>query len=89
MGLVAVSALALLLPSWTSGLAAITVAMGAVGTGVSVYLIVDELFPRAAVCTACGSSPIILGVSLYYYSIVFMSIVFGLALTVVLENRTV
>jgi disulfide bond formation protein DsbB len=60
---------------------------GLVGVGVSTFLIFDELYPSAAICTSCTFSPFIAGISLYYYSFVYMALVLGLAVSIVLKGE--
>ncbi len=55
-----------------------------IGLGVSAFLIADELFPTAGICTACAFAPFVMGISLYYYSLVFMATVLGLSLAITL-----
>ena len=81
LGVLALSVFGLLIRSWTADVSAATAALGLVGIGVSVYLVLDETFPSASICTACSFSPVILGVSLYYYSLAFMTLVLGVSLT--------
>ncbi len=82
MGILATSTLALLARSLQNRLSAVLAGLGLVGTGVSFYLILDETFPSAAICTACSITPIIFGVSLYHYSIAFMALVLGVSVSI-------
>ena len=82
VGILLLSISALLVPSVTSDISAALAGLGLVGTGLSSYLILDETFPSAGICTACSVTPVIFGVSLYYYSIVFMAIVLGVSITI-------
>lgn len=82
LGTLAVSLSALVFPNWTADISAAIMALSVVGTGVSAYLILDDLFPASSICTACSYAPLIFGVSLYYYSIAFMAIVLGVSVTV-------
>lgn len=81
IGILAVSAFGALAGGLAGGASAVLVSLGLVGTGVSSYLILDETFPNASICTACSVTPMILGISLYYYSIAFMTIVLGLSIS--------
>ena len=82
LGMLALSSLGLFAGRFVSEMSAVLAGLGLVGTGISAYLILDEMFPSASICTACSVIPIILGVSLYYYSIVFMAIILIVATTI-------
>jgi disulfide bond formation protein DsbB len=81
IGILGVSAFGTFTRSISGDVAAVLASLGLVGSGLSAYLILDEAFPSASICTACSVTPIILGVSLYYYSIVFMSAVLAVSIT--------
>jgi len=82
IGILGVSAFGTFTRSFTGDVAAVLASLGLVGSGLSAYLILDEAFPSASICTACSVTPIILGVSLYYYSIVFMLAVLAASVTI-------
>jgi len=82
MGILGVSAFGTFTRSFTGDVSAVLASLGLVGSGLSAYLILDEAFPSASICTACSVTPIILGVSLYYYSIVFMLAVLAASVTI-------
>ena len=82
VGIFLLSISVILVPSVTSDISAALAGLGLVGTGLSGYLILDEMFPSAGICTACSITPVIFGVSLYYYSIIFMAIVLGVSITI-------
>ena len=82
VGILMLSISAIVAPSVTSDISAALIGLGLVGTGLSGYLILDETFPSAGICTACSITPVIFGVSLYYYSIIFMAIVLGISITI-------
>ena len=82
IGILGVSALGTFAKSFTGEVSAVLASLGLVGSGLSAYLILDEAFPSASICTACSVTPIILGVSLYYYSIAFMSAVLAVSITI-------
>ena len=82
VGILMLSISAIVAPSIMSDISAALAGLGLVGTGLSGYLILDETFPSAGICTACSITPAILGVSLYYYSIIFMAIVLGVSITI-------
>ena len=82
IGIIGVSAFGTFAKSFTGDASAVLSSLGLVGTGLSAYLILDEAFPSASICTACSVTPIILGVSLYYYSIAFMSTVLAVSITI-------
>ncbi len=83
VGMLVLSTIGLLAKGFVHDISALLASLGLVGTGVSGYLILDEAFPSAAICTACSVVPIIFGVSLYYYSIGFMGIVLGISISLV------
>ncbi len=87
-GILIVSLFGQLVPRLTRDIAASTAAASMIGVGVSLFLVVNEALPTEGICTACAFAPFILGVSLYYYSLVFMAMVLGLSLTVMLWNWT-
>ncbi len=82
VGILALTTFGLVARSFLDELSAVLAGLGLVGTGVSGYLILDETFPSAEICTACSVTPVIFGVSLYYYSIIFMAIVLGISITI-------
>lgn len=84
LGILGLSVAGLAFRYLASDLSAALAGMSFVGTGVSGYLILDELFPSSEICTACSFSPLILGISLYYYSLAFTTIVVGLSLGILL-----
>lgn len=87
VGILELGLAGLLVPGRTSDVSAASLAVGLVGIGVSVYLIVNQLFPSARICTACSTTPYILGVSLYYYSLAFMVIAVGILMTVLVSGN--
>lgn len=82
IGILGVSAFGTFAKSFTGDASAVLASLGLVGSGLSAYLILDEAFPSASICTACSVTPMILGVSLYYYSIAFMSAVLAVSITI-------
>ena len=82
MGILGLSVFALLVQRWTGDISAALVGAGIVGLAVSAYLTFDELFPSAGICRACSLTPIVFGISLYYYSLAFMTVVVGASVTI-------
>ena len=60
---------------------------GLVGVGVSILLIFDELYPSSGICTTCTISPYIMGISLYYYSLIYTALVLGLSISIALKKQ--
>ncbi len=81
VGILLFSLAGLLLPGRISEVSAALAAAGLVGSAVSVYLIANQLFPSAQICTVCSVTPFIFGISIYYYSLTFMAIVLGIPIS--------
>ncbi len=84
LGMLAVSVIGQFAPILIRDISAAIAGTSLIGLGVSAFLITDNLFPTAGICTVCAFAPNILGVSLYYYSLIFMAMVLALSLTVML-----
>lgn len=69
------------------GIASLLSGVSMVSVGISIFLIFDELFPARGICNACAFSPSILGISLYYYALVFTLLVLALSLSIVLRDE--
>ena len=85
-GILVMSLAGYVLPRLIREVAPLISGASVVGVGVSTFLIFDELFPTAGFCTACAFAPLIFGVSLYYFSLVFMATVLGLSLPIAFKK---
>ncbi len=85
LGMLVVSVIGQYPPNLVGDVSAALAGASLIGLGLSAFLITDELFPTAGFCNACAFAPFVLGISLYYYSLAFMSTVLGLSLAITLR----
>ncbi len=86
VGILAASLVGLFAPRLSTDIAAAISAASLIGTFVSAFLVVNEALPSEGICTSCAFTPFILGVSLYYYSLVFMAMVLVVSVIIMLRN---